>query len=121
MSYIPKVGDSIAAKRKVKTGGFDCVIGPIVDISEEDDLKIVRIDANGRKLYLSSEYWTFEFLFVSAEHSENILRRISLRLMGINKGDATVTERQIADLLVESGYLSIDEDGDYIVWRKHEN
>lgn len=115
MSYIPKVGDSVSAKRKVKTNGIDCVIGAVIDVSGWENTAVVKVVANGRDFYLADDDWMFQFLHVSHEHSENLLRKIALRLSGLHREYATLTEKQIADLLVESGYLSIDEDDSYIV------
>jgi hypothetical protein len=111
MSYIPKVGDSVSAKRKIKTNGIDCVIGPIVAINRDE----VVIEANLKFFTVSTKEWKLSFLHVSPEFTVSLVQKIALRLSGLYREAATIPERQIADLLVENGYLSLDENDNYIV------
>ena len=67
MTYIPKVGDSVGARRKVKSKIYhNIVVGPVVDVWTNSCRVITNegTDIEGEfRLYFSD--WSFQFLHLS--------------------------------------------------------
>lgn len=60
MSYIPKLYDSVAARRKQKQGRGDLIVGPVFEVSETS----CTIVTNGQyRFELMFDQWKFQFLF----------------------------------------------------------
>lgn len=69
LRYIPRVGDSVVARRKVKTSNLPSIIGPVVQVAPEVNPQYCLIITNRDTehieghFWLSYKDWTFQFLY----------------------------------------------------------
>ena len=81
MTYIPKIGDAVAARRKIKSKIYhNLLVGPIYDTSENSCVMVnERGTERETKWTLFYSDWDFEYLFpdepVITTHNSEYLRQ----------------------------------------------
>lgn len=69
--YIPRVGDSVVAKRKVKSKEFNTIVGPVVE-TFENSCKIITNENTELETHFVLSYNDYDFCFLHLTDEEYI-------------------------------------------------